>query len=83
MSQLMEQVLARVGRKLLTPDAAPAIERELGRISDKCLWIEPTDSTRREEWTNEWKLLQNVAKDKHVLASRTKGFYADSLRIKG
>ena len=75
MGQLMDQIHPRVMAKLLTPDAVPAIKAELRKIADKCLWIQPLDPVRLQEWETKWKPPQNLKRDKDALAKRLKGYY--------
>jgi len=75
MGQLMDLVLPRVMDKLWTPEAVPAIEAELRKIADRCLWTQPTDPIKIQEWESKWKPLQNLKRDKDELARRLKMFY--------
>ncbi|MEM1577079.1 MAG: DGQHR domain-containing protein [Archaeoglobaceae archaeon] len=75
LGQLMDQILPRVMDKLWTPEAVPAIEAELRKIADKCLWTQPADPAKMQEWESDWKPLQNLKRDKEKLAKRLKLFY--------
>jgi len=79
LGKLMDMVLPRVAGVLWGSNPVPNIVTELNRIKDRCVWTEPTDSSLTDEWENDWKPLQNLKRDKDILAKRIMGYYVRSL----